>query len=247
VTDWAELRHAYGRADDLPELLAALSEDPLDGVWTELRLRLCPMSGSGIFSAAYPALVAIAGRTASWTAAARVQPLALLGAIIHAAAADEAGFRKPLADLGLRLSALQSMTHEALATTGLEGEDILLLLQASLAFEGERLWSGRLDALLDGEIDGRCPSCQSHLFLVVGGTPGFVSASDWCAGQSVPRVPIASAQADSLGRVGARIHQRLVEGGADELARTALAAFGSASCPSCSHDFVLADALGGGP
>ena len=59
---WAELQHAYGAADDIPELLANLSipkgerseDDPIDDTWHELWGSLCHQDD--VYSASFAAV-----------------------------------------------------------------------------------------------------------------------------------------------------------------------------------------------
>lgn len=80
MTDWGQLEHAYGSADDVPGLLAALSPDPNAEVWGELWSRLCHQGS--VYSASFPALPFLLDAASKWRPEARVAPLSLAGAVV---------------------------------------------------------------------------------------------------------------------------------------------------------------------
>ena len=61
MTDWAELQHAYGSAEDVPALLAAAAEtsDETGKVWDDLWSRLCHQGT--VYSASRAALPRVGG------------------------------------------------------------------------------------------------------------------------------------------------------------------------------------------
>jgi hypothetical protein len=58
VTDWADLGHAYGTAEDTPGLLAQAAGDPDDRAWDELWSRIC--NQGTVYTASYAALPELA-------------------------------------------------------------------------------------------------------------------------------------------------------------------------------------------
>lgn len=69
---WAELQHAYGAADDIPELLANLNipkserseDDPIEDTWEELWSSLCHQGD--VYSASFAAVPHIVRTLLTW-------------------------------------------------------------------------------------------------------------------------------------------------------------------------------------
>ncbi len=66
MTDWAKLEHAYGSAEDIPEILARLSPDPDSRAMDELWERVC-LFGE-VYSASLPVLPYLLEIISTWEA-----------------------------------------------------------------------------------------------------------------------------------------------------------------------------------
>jgi len=80
MTDWAQLAHAYGSAQDIPGLLEQAEPDVRSEVWTELWSRLCHQGT--VYPASFAALPALTLLARHWSAADRAMPLILAGDIV---------------------------------------------------------------------------------------------------------------------------------------------------------------------
>jgi hypothetical protein len=119
MTDWSQLNHAYGTADDVPGLLDKVSQAPNDSDWTELWSRLCHQGT--VYSASHAALPALRDMARQWSPAARQAPLLLAGAI--AASTDQPyGEQDPHVAYASEMSDLLQLTEEALRDPSL-GDD----------------------------------------------------------------------------------------------------------------------------
>ena len=137
---WRSLEHAYGSAEDLGQLLARLSRDANAEVWGELWSRVCHQGT--VYSASFPVLPYLLDAAAKWAPAERLMPLALAAAIV--ASDDVKGNRaKLMAELSETVRRLEDLTRETLEAAGLSRLDRIYLLEAKLAFSGDRV-SGRL-------------------------------------------------------------------------------------------------------
>src|SRR5574341_1296043 len=92
MTDWSRLRHAYGPAAELPELLGRLSPDPKDGAWDDLWSRLCHQGTA--YSASFAALPKLLAIASGWQPRQRPMILSLAAAIVSAE--DVVGDREAL-------------------------------------------------------------------------------------------------------------------------------------------------------
>ena len=236
MPDWSRLRHAYGAADNVPALLAALSPDPGAPVWNDLWSCLCHQGT--VYSASFAALPALAEYAAACAPRDRLAPLTLAGAIL--AATDVQGSAGgPEATVVDRLRAL---TDESLAAPGWSHGDFVHVLQAALACRGVRPWGQRLDHLADGEFPGTCPGCGDDLYVVIGEAGTFVTAEDWVRQPAAARTPIV-AREGALPEPGAWMLERAAAAGQADLARGLRALFGAGACPRCRHAFAVPEAL----
>lgn len=164
---WSEFRHAYGPAADIPDLLRQASRVPADrtateGPWFALWSALCHQFD--VYSAsiaAVPHLVAIA---ADRPPAARVDPLALAGAI-ETYRHRPGGPTVPselIASHAAAISRAAVLTAEALSASP---EDCGALLSALAAFQGQPQLAAAIAGLEQRSV---CPACD-HQFV----TPGY--------------------------------------------------------------------------
>lgn len=144
-------------------------------------------------------------------------PLALAGAIAAAPQTNLDGFEEAIADL--RIIAL-----ETAPSPGIERIGRVHVMQALVAFEGDRVWGRNLESLNDGEAHARCPQCGSDFsFEIPGGaTP--------CQPEAMPEP-------------GRRLRGFALEAGDPELASNLCALFGTIECPECGKTCGTAEAI----
>jgi hypothetical protein len=238
VPDWSQLHHAYGPADDLPALLAALSPDPDAPVWDELWSRLCHQGT--VYPASFAALPRLADHAAACAPADRLAPLALAGAIV--ASIDVKG--SPTHVDPPTLTRLQELADESLTATVWSRGDFVHMLQAALACRGVRPWGRQLDHLADGEFPGTCPGCGDDLYIVIGDQNLFITAEDWVRHPRTARTPIEPREGELPG-AGAWMLERALAARQPETAEALRALFGTGTCPRCRHTFAIASTLTG--
>ncbi len=133
--DWKKLRHAYGSAKDLPELLAALDPDPRSPVWGELWGRVCHQDST--FSASPYVLPFLLAAAEAWPPRSRAMPLALAGGIVAASETQLKGFGGVVKQLGL-------LARNTLGCTTLKRSERIPIVQAMMSCK----WGSRLGAFV---------------------------------------------------------------------------------------------------
>lgn len=245
MTDWRALSHAYGEASDVPALITQLSADcadPSHPLWEELWSRLCHQGT--VYSASYAVLPLLLERTNSLAPEKRIMPLVLMGAIV--ASEDLHGVeRKPLEIVDRISSDARRLTDECLKASGHDISQFAYLLQAATIFDGDLFWGQRLDNLVAGEFDGRCPSCSHELHLVVGKYGFFVTAEEWAGptGRDPERMPIAPVEAVALSGRAAWLHEIAIQHDQSEFALWIRHLFGITTCPTCGQALEVARAV----
>lgn len=167
MTDWSQLRHAYGAADDVLDLLARAEPDQRSPVWGELWSRLCHQGT--VYPASFPALsmlMEIAGR---WSTAQRTMPL-VLAADIVSSVDQPYGDIDPHVSYPSEIARLRVLTEETLESSDFDDDSstYVYLLKALLAFEGVEVWGAHLDGLNSEEYEVACPRCAEETFVAFG-------------------------------------------------------------------------------
>ncbi len=223
MTDWSQLTHAYGTAEDIPALLDRLATDPDDAGWSDLWSALCHQGTTYPASyAALPRLADLAGRPEPIYAG---QAVALAGAIV-------ADFEEALTE---HAEAVERLRHKAIELLpSADEETYAYLLEALLAFEGSARWQ---DVLAWGvaaeEYEVECGSCSANLVIsVVDGT---------CTEEGGESTPARPADPLELEGVERRAHDLASGHGNPRVARVLLHLFGRATCPACNADFAVAE------
>ncbi len=239
---WQTLRHAYGAASDVPEMLAALArgddrrkpKQQRDDVWHQLWSALCHQGT--VYTASYaaiPHVVAIAVERP-----AREQPMfwSFVGAIAGSTDADpvprdvRAGYAAALADARTRVPAC--------LVTGIREGDGRAALTAYAELHGELVIAAALEGLGDGELRPTCPGCEMDLFVTVGTLPFVVSDEDPADGGDANTRPVEPREP----RPAIATLAALARGaGLASLAARIAALDGTATCPVCEHAFALLD------
>jgi len=239
MPNWKELRHAYGPAEDLPQILSALTPDPDAPAWDDLWSRVCHQGTT--YSASPAVLPFLLDLASSWKAPARVSPLFLAGAIVAARETVLAGYEPTV-------EALRTQAVETAKASGLSRSDRIYVMDSALALGGDRLWGGVLNHLNDGEFPGVCPWCSGRtlgkdLYLVIGKYGFFTTAGDWLRDPKASKNEIQPQPAEALIGAASWMHAVSIEAGDPELAEWCCYLFGSSKCPHCGQPFQVASAI----
>ncbi|WP_030246385.1 hypothetical protein [Streptomyces sp. NRRL S-455] len=243
MTDWSQLHHAYGTAEDIPGLLDAVSQDPSDSGWSELWSRLCHQGT--VYSASHATLPALRDMARRWSPADRQGPLLLAGAI--AASTDQPhGEQDPHVAYAAEMSDLLQLTEEALRDPGL-GDDpgtYVYLLAALLSFEGVDVWGEQLDGLNDDEYEVPCPSCSAENFIAFGEYGCFSTTDSMYMNETAAKkIPLQPADSSALEGLAQRLHSRALADNQADVAVKLTYLFGKAQCPECDDVFSVADVI----
>jgi hypothetical protein len=243
MTDWAQLTHAYGSAEDIPGLLELAVPDMRSEVWTELWSRLCHQGT--VYPASFAALPVLTLLARQWSPADRVMPLILAGDIV--ASTDRPhDARDPRVSYGAEVSELIGLTEQALQNPGLrlDPATYIYLLQALLGLEGVEVWGDRLDGVNDEEYEVPCPSCGTGNFVVFGKDGHFTTLDSMYMNKpDGERIPLQPKQPHDLGPLGSRLHARVLADGHPDLADKLTYVFGSAYCVDCGTLFQVDQAV----
>ncbi|HSF35021.1 MAG TPA: hypothetical protein VLA70_02850 [Nocardioides sp.] len=234
MTEWAALQHAYGTAEDVPDLLRAAEESGSEHgpAWDELWSRLCHQDT--VYTASYAVLPLLAD------VAERHEPTGYVAALDLAAAmvASTDGPTDPAAVRAEHAETVARLRDLAERNLSLAEGDIEFLygLQAVMAFEDGGVWQRQLSHVADGELPVVCPHCRTFLLLDLEGAE-LVLAED--PAQGTPVHPVEPAH-DSIGARLMALCQQAGRPGVEARLRYAL---GRASCPACRTTFNVPEAL----
>jgi hypothetical protein len=238
MPDWKKLKHAYGSAEDIPELLAQVTPGPESEVWTELVSRLCHQGS--VYSASFAALPYLTEIAARWRPEERLEPLFLAASILSSDDVHVRGkVQQPSASL---IEQLQGLCHESLEQPKLERNRFIYLMLSMCAFVGESFWARQLDQLVGGEFTGVCPGCSTDLYLVIGEEGFFVASEEWVRRPETRRTAIRPNEGDLAG-VGQSLLQIANDANQREVSRCIRHVFGTSECPACGRSFELVDAI----
>lgn len=234
MPNWRELRHAYGSAEDIPEIISALTPDATSSAWEDLWSRVCHQGTT--YSASPAVLPFLLSVASNWSTTDRAMPLALAGAIVAAPQTILDGHEEIVK--GLRTLALSTVTNPQLSR-----EDRIYVMQSVLALQGDEVWGRVLDHLVDGEFPAPCPACRKGLYLVVGKHGFFVTSNDWVRQPTIVRTDIMPLEVDTLTGVGEWLHTVSIQSNDSELSDWIRYLFGTSKCPECGKPFNLQDAI----
>ncbi|MER5278836.1 hypothetical protein ABT025_24220 [Streptomyces sp. NPDC002809] len=240
MTDWSQLSHAYGSAEDIPALLDRIASDPASGHWSDLWSALCHQGS--VYSASFAALPWLAGMAGTDDRDQAVSALTLAGAIM--AGADQShGAGNVRVRHASEVATLLSLANEHLRTAAGRSEYVYLL-EAVLSFEGVFGWSEDLaQGLANEEYEVSCPGygCAAVMFIVVGEHGFFSSVGDYAMSDDQVRTkPLRPAEPTGLTGIGRRLHDVALADGRQEVAKMLTYVFGGATCPDCEEDFSVA-------
>ncbi|MFF3894796.1 hypothetical protein ACFYY3_16695 [Streptomyces sp. NPDC001812] len=243
MTDWSQLHHAYGTAEDIPALLDAVGPDPRDPGWDALASRLYHQGG--VYSASYAALPELAEKARQWSLAERRMPLYLAGQIVASRdIRDEVV--DPFVTHAADIAELLALTEEALGDPALVDDSLnyVQLLSTLLSFEGVEGWGEHLDQVNGEEYEVPCPACFSENFIVLGEGCRYSTADEMYfkrpPAHTIPLQPQDPTTADGL---LPRLHTRALSDGHPEVAGKLPYVFGHAHCVHCGELFSVPEAI----
>jgi hypothetical protein len=238
MTNWRELRDVYGSATEVPLLLGeAASETDWDApVWTELWGRLCHQGT--VTPASYASLPVLTGIAASRRELPMDPALFLAAAIVAAtdAPAEVTRVRERY------LNEIVALRTTALHKLGIvDGRaDFLYALQTLAAFEDLSVWQRELEGLVNEELEVECPSCAEHLYLEVAEGQVVVTPDPDILPEDARVRP---REASDLGTSETRLLDLCRSHRQVAIASELIQLFGHATCPNCSADFSIDEAV----
>jgi hypothetical protein len=243
MIDWSHLRHAYGEASDLAELLAGLSPDCSFEQWNELWSRVCHQGT--VYSASFHVLPILLSYAQSWASHQRLKPLSLAGAIV--ASDDRLGVDpNEVKAFEPTIEALHRLALDTLAANDFPGEKLLELFWTIYDLERDSLWGYILDGLVvSGEILGQCTSCGVELYLVIGEEGFFNSADEWATQPNAKRIPILPAEPQSLSGRGEWLYQQALQREQTQAAFWICHLFGTTHCSRCTSSLHVFETIQG--
>ncbi|MFI8266678.1 hypothetical protein [Streptomyces sp. NPDC085665] len=243
MTDWSQLTHAYGTAEDVPDLLRAAGPDPESPAWSELWSRLCHQGT--VYPASYAALPALAEKASRLTASERIMPL-LLAASVIASTDRPYGMLDPKDAYASEIAELIELVEEALRHPSLADSPTryVELLEALLAFEGVEVWGEELHGLSGEEFEVPCPACEAENFVVFGEYGYFSTIDGFYMNEAAGhRRELQPAAIFSLEGLAKRLHSRALTDGQHKVANALTYLFGSAYCAECDAPFRVDHAV----
>jgi hypothetical protein len=244
MTEWHQLTDADGSADDLPLLLTQLEPGGSEATWRALWNRL--YNQGTVYGASFAILPELLALAEGWPAEDRVMPLVLAGAI--AASEDLApGAQEHQQHYMAAAPALATLADRTLSQGSLPREPgtYVHLLQALLAFKGDRTWGRLLAGLADQEYETECPNCQTPLVIALREDDHNSMVHDFVAQATDEPLPLRAGESGNLTHPGQALHDRACLEHQHEVADQLTYLFGHATCPRCRTEFRVSDAVVG--
>ena len=243
MTDWSQLSHAYGKAHDIPSLLAQAAANADERAWRELWSRLCHQGS--VYSASYAAISPLAEMAAARPVPERLDPLLLAAAIVSSSytPCDAPNVR---ATHSAQIGQLATLTAETLAHPSLAADSTtyVYVLQALLAFEGVEVWGEHLDGINDEEYEVPCPHCDIENFVAIGSYGYFTTLdSMYMSNTGARREPLQPAPLADLHALPTRLRQQALTDGHTHVADKIPYIFGHATCVDCRNVFRVDEAI----
>ncbi|XVQ10515.1 hypothetical protein ACQP1W_49785 [Spirillospora sp. CA-255316] len=234
MTDWTQMRHAYGRADDVPGMLDRLVPDEAAEVWTELWSAICHQGT--VYSASFAALPRLTELARDWAPADRLRPLSLAGSIVAGANQDH-GLGDVRAEHAAEIAELLRLAEETLEAVGGEIREsaFLGLLQSILAFENVPVWSERIRDLVSGEFELYCEDCDGLMHIILDGPRFYIYVIG-----AEPKGEVVPVAPDDLEPLGRRLYLAAEAAGRPNIMTQLLHLFGTTACPECGRSFQVA-------
>lgn len=237
MTDWSSLRHAYGAATNVPDLLAAAEQSAaqVGSAWDDAWGHLCHQGT--VYSASYAAIPLLAALVARAPVHGYMPGLHLAGAILASNDGPESSV-----DVRSRYaSEVAAMRDIAEATLPLAVSDTEFLhaLETLAAFEDLGGWQRSLSQVADGEVPVQCPGCGDDLLLQLDEHPPRITGWDDDGGDAGTVTP----SDPKPGSPDERLHFLAVTHGRMDVASMLRACFGTGRCPSCDSALLVPTSL----
>jgi hypothetical protein len=234
MTNWAELRDAYGSAEHVPALLAAAerSGDDLGPAWNDAWSHLCHQGS--VYSASYAAIPLLTDMCSRLPARGYMPGLHLAASIFSSTdgPGDPTAVRASLAG---EISRLRDIAESALPLAESDTE-FIYALEALAAFEDLGVWQRTLNYLADGEAPLTSNQCGDELLVQLDEDPPKVAS--WSAADGKTAVvavePLAGTPEARLWEL-ATIHRRTA------VAQLLRYYFGLSNCPACGAEFNIGE------
>jgi hypothetical protein len=239
MTDWSQLTHAYGSAEDIPALLDRITAEPNSTLWSDLWSALCHQGS--VYSASFAALPWLAATAESGRQGLAADAVLLAGAITAGAGDDVRTAHA--SEIAALLGAADQYRRAAS-----NANDYIHFMEAMLSFEGDVAWSQDLAwGLANEEYEVECPGCEAMLFIAIGERGYFSTSDDYAiADGDIETRPLRPAAATQLNGLGRRLHDLALADGHPEVAHALTYLFGDATCPDCEAGFSVADRVSAG-
>ncbi|MFH8620514.1 hypothetical protein ACH4A8_01195 [Streptomyces vietnamensis] len=241
MTDWPQLSHAYGSAEDIPALLARIASEPRSELWNDLWSALCHQGS--VYSASFAALPWLADMAENEDRGQVVNALNLAGAIM-AGAEQPHGAGDVRTQHSAEIATLLASANRHLRTAT-DRDEYIYLLESMLGFEGVVGWSEDLAwGLGNEEFQVSCPGCETDLFIVLGERGFFCTSEDYAlSDDDIETRPLRPTSPPDLEGIGRRLHDIALTDGQHDVAHALTYVFGGATCPDCETDFSVADQI----
>lgn len=240
MTDWAGLRHAYGPATDVPDMLADLESsadtDVLDEIWG------CLCHQETAYSASFAALPELLRIAACFPPGRRLDVLILAGAILVSGVVGGSRYEF-MRGLEPTIEGFRKLAHECLNLGEYSQAEFVCLLQAICAFEGDALWGHSLDNLNAGYFPAVCPNCGRELDIVVG-VNGVFAADHNSSNKAVRPPTILTPTGAPLDPPGNWMRDQAIAAGQADIAEWLTYLFGTGRCAECDSKFSVPGAVG---
>lgn len=236
MTDWADLRDAYGSAEQVPALLAAAEESGTEfgPAWDATWSRLCHQGS--VYSASYAAIPLLSDMCSRQPVRGVMPALLLAGSILASAdgPANPAEVRETYAPA---ISALHAVAE---ASLGMAEDDTEFIygLETLAALEDLGVWQRTLSYIATGEAPLECRACGTELLLQFDGSPPRIVS--WNAEDGKREVMGVEPAA---GTPEARLLSLAEVHGRETVAHNLRLYFGSSTCPECTADLNVGDCL----
>lgn len=219
----------------IEDLLRTAAADPDALAWDELYQEVCHQGHC--YPDGFFLLPHLADIAASFAPADRDHVLIFAGQI--AVDLDEASRVQDTE----ALATLHRLT-DAWLSTPTDTRTFIYRLQTVLALEGDRVWGRELGRIAADEIEVKCPTCGTSLFVAFGEHGHFATHEDYATKSDVERTPLLPTMASELNGAGRRLHAMSVQAQQADVAEALRYVFGRATCTQCKTTFQVSDRVG---
>ncbi|MPV36827.1 hypothetical protein [Georgenia subflava] len=236
MTNWADLRDAYGSAEKVPAMLVAAEESgvELGPAWDAAWSHLCHQGT--VYSASYEAIPLLADICSRLPMRGYMPGLQLAGSIL-ASIYGPVSPTEVRATFATAISRLRDIAESALPLA--EGDpEFTYALETLAAFEDLGVWQRTLSYLADGEAPLICDPCGAELLLQLDESPPKVAT--WNAGDGKRDVV---GMEPTHGTAEARLWGLADTHGRAAVAESLRFYFGSSTCPACGNELSIPEAF----